>query len=172
MTAEFNFRATDAFLYVDTYRREILHPVARVQADLKRVEERPNGAALSPSRYFAELRALQHALQFVLKREEPGMVVLGEGGEDSTAVDAKTGAVKSARQLATDLQRCEEHGETLEVALKQVKARERELQGEIASRQQQIERMNLRLANSQSTITVLGVTLGVTGLVLVLVLFF
>jgi len=171
--AEFKFRASDAFVYVDSYRRAILHPLPRIQADIARVREHTEAAKLSPTRYFAELRALEHAANFVLKREEPGLVVLGESEEGVEVGDGKGGTVtKSAKQLATDLRRCEEHGETLEIALKQAKSREHELQTEIVAREQQIARMQRRLDNIQSTVTVLTATLGVTVVVLMLIIFF
>jgi predicted nucleic acid-binding Zn-ribbon protein len=173
MAAEFRFRATDAFVYVDTYRREILQPVPRIQSDLARVRERAEStdANLSPTRYFAELRALEHALNFVVKREEPNVVVLGHGDEEANLAEAKAGGAitKSAKQLAQELSRCEEHGETLEIALKQAKGREHELQAQIVSRDQQITRINYRLANSQSTVTVLTATLALVVVVLLLV---
>jgi hypothetical protein len=174
MSAEFKFRASDAFVYVDTYRRAILHPLGRVQSDLARAREHTETATLAPTRHFAEVRALEHAANFVLKREEPGLVVLGEAEEGIAIADPKAAGgtvVKSAKQLAAELHRCEEHGETLEISLKQAKGREHELQAEIVSRDQQIARINHRLSGAQSTVTVLTVTLGVTVLVLLLVIF-
>jgi chromosome segregation ATPase len=174
VTVEYKFRAADAFVYVDTYRRHILYPAPRVQADLNRVRERlldPN-QNLSPTRLYAELRAVEHALAFVIKREEPGLVLLGEGeGEGDMPVAAANGPGKSAKQLAHDLRLCEEHAETLELSLKQSKQREHELAAELQSREQYIERLKLRLETNQSTITVLSATLAVMVLVLVLVLF-
>ena len=174
MSSEFKFRATDAFVYVDTYRRAILQPIGRIQNDLARVRERATAgdANLSPTRYYAELRAYEHAFNFVSKRQEPNVVFLGED-EDAEVTDGKGGKVaKSAKQLAKELSVCEEHGETLEISLKQSKAREHELQTELVSRDQLIERINHRLANTQSTITVLTTTLAVTVIVLLMVMFF
>lgn len=173
VSAKFKFRAADAFVYVDTYRRHILYPAARVQTDLNLARERLLDAKsnLSPTRLYAELRGVEHALAFVTRREEPGLVVLGESEEGDLAPAGNITGGKSAKQLAHDLRVCEEHGETLELSLKQVKQREHALNVELQSREQLIARLNLRLETSQSAITVLSVALAVMVLVLALVLF-
>lgn len=172
MTAEFKFRAADAFVYVDTYRRHILYPAARVQTDLNRARDQliDPKSNLSPSRLYAELRALEHALAFVTRREEPGLVVLGESEEDTEALAANATGGKSAKQLAHDLRVCEEHSETLELSLKQARQREHELNAELQAREQHIARLQLRLETSQSTVTVLSAALAVAAVVLALVL--
>jgi len=169
-TAEFKFRAADAFAYVDTYRRHILYPAARVQVDVSQARERllsPQGT-LSPTRLYAELRAIEHALAFITKREDPGLVVLGESAEDLAPTGNGTG--KTAKQLAQELRVCEEHGETLETSLKQYKQREQEMGAELQAREQHIVRLKLREETAQSTITVLSASLVVTVLILVFVL--
>ncbi|MCK9530251.1 MAG: hypothetical protein M0R77_06775 [Gammaproteobacteria bacterium] len=170
-TAEFKFRAADAFAYVDTYRRHILYPATRVQVDVNQARERllDPQASLSPTRLYAELRALEHALAFVTKREDPGLVVLGESAEDLAPTGNGTGG-KTAKQLAQELRVCEEHGETLETSLKQYKQREQEMGAELQAREQHIVRLKLREETAQSTITVLSASLVVTVLILALVL--
>lgn len=179
MSGDFKFRAVDAFVYVDTYRRQILHPASRIQSDLRRINDQlmHPAANLSPTRLYAELRAYEHALNFVVKREEPGMVVLGETDDDVAQAQVNLNnndgkPLRSAKQLANDLRICEEHSETLDVSLRQAKTRESELLDEIREREHRIERINRRMANSQSTLTVLSVTLGVTVLALLLSVFF
>lgn len=168
--AEFRFRAADAFAYVDTYRRHILYPAPRVQADVDQAHERllDPQAGLSPTRLYAELRALEHALAFVTKREEPGLVVLGESSEDLAPTG--NGAGKTAKQLAQELRVCEDHSETLETSLKQYKQREQEIGAELQAREQQIVRLKLRMESAQSAITVLSATLVVSVLIVVLIL--
>lgn len=173
MTAEFKFYAADAFVYVDTYRRHILYPAARLQTDLNRVRERllDPKSELSPSRLYAELRGVEHALAFVLRREEPGLVVLGESEADVAALAGSINGGKSAKELANELRACEEQNQTLEISLKQAKQREQELSAELLSREQNIERLKRRLETSESTITVLSAALAVMIVLLTLALF-
>ncbi|MFA5529111.1 MAG: hypothetical protein WDA11_00445 [Thiohalomonadaceae bacterium] len=172
VSAKFKFRAADAFVYVDTYRRHILYPAARVQTDLNRARDQliDPKSNLSPTRLYAELRALEHALAFVTRREEPGLVVLGESEEDTASLAANATGGKSAKQLAHDLRVCEEHSESLELSLKQYKQREQELSTELQAREQYIARLKLRLETSQNTVTVLSAALAVAAVVLALVL--
>lgn len=159
MVAKYRFRASDAFTYVDTYRREILANADRIQDDLKRIQEEVWSASEAPSRVYAQLRAVEHALEFVVRREEPGLVVLGEtSGADEDESDSDSGESAEVTELKQALDKREAEVVTLQASLKHTKEKAADLEAEVVARDQQNRRLQHRLDSSQSTITVLSGT--------------
>lgn len=172
----YRFLANDAFVYVDTYRRLLMGAPPLIRSALEQLEEKTWSSNQAPSRLYAELRAHQHALERLLKEEEPGLVVLGEAGSDSeTGQDGpqqvRQAEAPAANDTREELMRCRGENEALEASLKQAKEREHELQGELVQRRHEIGRLERRLSYTHSTATVLGTTLAVVTIVLVFVLF-
>lgn len=86
MTAKVEqFSARDAFIYTDTYRKAIKQNAAAIATEKERLKEHVRHGGSRDSGYYAELRALEHAMNFVVRREEPKRVMLGEadGSSDS-----------------------------------------------------------------------------------------
>ena len=99
------FSAKDAFIYTDTYRKAVKMNASTIATEKERLKARYRQSGGSSNAYYAELRALEHAMNYVVKREEPKQVVLGElddlpKEESSEEVEAKfTARLAEARVI-------------------------------------------------------------------------
>lgn len=144
------FMAADAVAYIDTYRRLIMHTPGEITAAKERLQDRMHEMNLVPARLYAELRAHEHALNFVLKKQEPGMVILG---------DAKDGAENDVATAAQDEERrkLEEEAADLRRHLKRAAQREHELEAELVMQGQEVARLQRKLAQTYNSVAVGGV---------------
>lgn len=171
----YRFLASDAFVYVDTYRRLLLGAPPLIRSALEQLEAKTWSASDAPPRLYAELRAHQHALERLLKDEEPGLVVLGETGSGGEAAkggpEQRQQPVRATNETREELRHCREEKEALEASLKQAKEREQELQGDLVQRRHEIGRLERKLSYTHSTAKVLGTTLVFVSTMLLFVLF-
>lgn len=146
------FMASDAFAYVDTYRRLVMNPPGDITASRERLEAKMLEMNLVPPRLYAELRAHEHAFAFVTKQQEPGMVTLGEQkGEDSGALAA---AAEQRRELEDEI-------DELRKRLRQAAQREQELEADVVLRRQEVGILQRKLAQANNSAAVVGVVLGI-----------
>lgn len=150
------FMASDGFAYVDTYRRQVMNPPGDVKASMERLQERMHGMNLVPPRLFAELRAHEHALNFLLKQQDPGMVLLGEAAAAAT----DTADADARQELDDALAELRRH-------LKQAAQREHELQVELVQKNQELSRLNRKLTETYNSVGVGGFAVVVIVLVLI-----
>ncbi len=151
------FMASDAFAYVDTYRRLVMNTPGDITASKERLREKMLEMNLVPPRLYAELRAHEHAFNFVTKQQDPGMVNLGEQGGDEAAGAAK--AADARREL-------EEEISGLRKELRKAAQREQELEAETVMQRQEMGRLQRRVAQANNNAAVIGVFLGIIVLVL------
>jgi predicted RNase H-like nuclease (RuvC/YqgF family) len=153
------FMAGDAVAYVDTYRRLIMNTPGDITASRERLEARMHEMNMVPSRLYAELRAHEHAVNFVLKKQEPGMVTLGEAVEGSDGTTDLTARAEELRQLedeVVDLRR------NLRMAAQQ----QHELETELVVQSQEVGRLKRKLEQTYNSVAVGGVAVIVVLLVL------
>ncbi|MGM0593501.1 MAG: hypothetical protein ACQETD_03100 [Pseudomonadota bacterium] len=147
------FNASEVFAYVDTYRSGIHKSAEILREDKEKLEKRYWEQQNPDPRMLAELRALEHALLYVEKGEEPGVVVLAGGGADGGT-------------SAAELKECQEQlehyaGERVryEQKIKQLKNQGEELHTEAVRYRQQWQILQRRLAQSNSTFVVVVMTM-------------
>jgi|GEM_PF-1319320 len=154
-TPTYRFRASDALVYADTFRRLRLESARDISNGIERVRERMFEMNSPPPRLYAELRAHEHALAFVLKREEPGMVILGESEPDE---ESEEGAL--AREMARQAEQrreLESEVERLRGQLRQARQQADELEGRLVQSQQAQASLRRRLSQAHANTAVLGV---------------
>ncbi|WP_127474735.1 hypothetical protein [Sulfurivermis fontis] len=153
------FMAGDAVAYVDTYRRLIMNTPGDISAAKERLEARMREMNLVPSRLYAELRAHEHALNFVLKKQEPGMVVLGEARDDSESAAGVAAHDEEKRRL-------EDEVSELRRNLKRAAQQQHELEAELIVQSQEVARLKNKLAQTYNSVAVGGVAVVVVLAVL------
>lgn len=164
------FSARDAFLYTDTYRKAVKMNAATIATEKERLKERYRSGGGIDSNYYAELRALEHAMNHVVKGEEPRQVLLGEldgSGKDSE----KDPAAKLTARLA-DVQKVlskeKEDKESLKKDLKKVGDAYQKLQAEAGELRKITVRLRRKLSQTSSTFGVVGFAMFVVIVVLTL----
>lgn len=153
------FMASDAMAYVDTYRRLVMNTPGDITAARERLEAKIRDMNLVPARLFAELRAHEHALNFVLKKQEPGMVTLGEAQADTESAAGIAARDQERRQLEDEMAE-------LRRTLKKAAQREHELETELVMQQQELNRLKRKLAQTYNSVAVGGVAMVVVLLAL------
>jgi hypothetical protein len=153
------FMAADAVAYVDTYRRLIMNTPGDITAARERLEARMLEMNLVPSRLYAELRAHEHACNFVLKKQEPGMVVLGDAKEEGDGAAVAVARDDERRQL-------EEEAADLRRKLRAAAQQQHELETELVVQSQEVGRLKRKLAQTYNSVAVGGVAVIVVLLVL------
>jgi len=166
------FSAKDAFIYTDSYRKAIKLSAATIATDKERLKERfRRGGGLDPS-YYAELRALEHALNYVVKGEEPGDVVLGE--LDGTDKQQDDDPVAKLTARIGELQKVEirekEEKERLRKDLKTVGEAYQRLQQEATELRNLTTRLRRKVSQTSSTFGVVGFAMFVVIVVLMVVM--
>ncbi len=153
------FMASDAMAYVDTYRRLIMTTAGDIAASKERLEAKMGEMNLVPPRLYAERSAHEHALNFVQKKQEPGMVTLGETPVDSQSIAAIAERDQARRQLEDELA-------GLRRQLQQTMQREHELESALVVRGQEAARLQRKLAQTYNSVAVGGVAVVTVLLVL------
>ena len=147
------FQAQDVFIYVDTYRKSILKSAAILSEHIERLEKQYWNETQSDPKMVAELRAMQDALRYVAKGEEPGLVTLGDVNVErqSGTGSASTEELKECRATVESLSA---QREQLEQRLRQIRNQDSELQGYVVHARQQVLTCRRRLVQSNSTFVV------------------
>jgi hypothetical protein len=158
-------QAGDIFFYVDNYRRLIRKSIGEINREKELYEEKFWQSEFVGSRYYAGLRAFEHAINYVLKREDPGMVLFGEEGEEETSKEQQDELFEAACRKVRDEKQAEV--DDLKRQLQQASDKEQGMQGELVQREQQIRTLARRMESAQSTYVVL---IGAMGLIIAVLL--
>ncbi len=158
------FMANDAIAYVDAYRRWLLEQPSAISTAKDKYQNELYDMEVVSSRNWAELRAMEHALHYKVKKEEPGLVVLGDKPPEDSTGETMSPQLKKALEEKDSL---EEQNRALVRQLRAANERQIELQGEVVQREQQAKRAERKLSQAYSTFTVSGVT----GVIVLLLLF-
>ena len=164
------FFASDAFIYTDTYRKAIKLSAATIATEKERLKGRARSASGGfDSRYYAELRGLEHAVDFLIRREEPKLVLLGEKEADgASAEDREAKLSGSLVEVQKLLIREKEQKEKLKTDLKAVGNAYAKLQAESMQLRQLSTRLQRKVAQTSSTFGVVGFAMFVVIVVLLL----
>lgn len=154
------FQAQDAFTYVDTYRKSILKSASILTDSIDRLEKQYWDENQSDPKLVAELRAMQDALKYVTKGEEPGLVTLGDVNVERQATPSNE-ELDDCRASVSSLL---DQREQLEQRIRQLRNQDSELQGYVVHARQQLLVYRRRLVQSNSTFVVV-----VTAMFLVIV---
>lgn len=154
------FMASDAMAYVDTYRRLVMSTPGDITASKERLEAKMREMNMVPPRLYAERCAHDHALNFVQKRLDPGMVTLGEAADQTDTTDSTSTAAQEQHQLLED----ELAG--LRRQLKQAAQHAHELEADLVVKSQELGRLHRKLAQTYNSVAVGGVAVIVVLLVL------
>ncbi len=151
------FQARDAFTYVDLYRRLKVESADYVTKQRQRLVERFWNVQEATPRYWAELRAHEHALDWIMHRREPGLVVLGE--TDEAGNPPETAEAAATKRRVEELRQCREENSALARQIQQFQQLEHEFQATLVQKNQEIARVERKLSQTQSTSAVVGLTL-------------
>ncbi len=147
------FQAQDVFIYVDTYRKSILKSATILSEHIDRLEKQYWSENQSDPKMVAELRAMQDALRYVAKGEEPGLVTLGD-----VNVERQPGAgsvsAEELNECRATVESLSVQREQLEQRLRQIRNQDSELQGYVVHARQQVLTCRRRLVQSNSTFVV------------------
>ncbi len=157
------FFAQDAFAYVDSYRRYSLDQPPTITDAKDRLEDQMAHMDMIPTRAWAELRGMEHALRFKLKRTEPGVVVLGE----SAGILDKEGRLlpPDAGRRSAEVKQLQEERDRLQTELLNYKAHIKQLEEYIheqevllAKARQDSATLKRRLEQSYGYFVISGIT--------------
>lgn len=162
-----SFESRDAMVYVDTYRRLRLEEGSSIERSKQRLMEKYWNVAQAPTRYYAELRAHEHALAFVTRRQEPGLVVLGdivaepEPGSETESEEARMIAALSEtiKAKGEEIGNLTAQAARLNAQIATMEEEHRDAKAEIANKEQQLRRLRERLMQTNSTFMVVGAML-------------
>jgi chromosome segregation ATPase len=165
------FSAKDAFLYTDTYRKAVKMNASTIAHEKERLKERYRHTGGSDSSYYAELRGLEHAMNYVVKNEEPKLVILGEadGSKKEPEVDKEAQLTARLAEMQRKVSAEKESKEKLKKDLKSVGEAYKRLQAEAIELRQTAMRLQRRMAQSTSTFGVVVFALTVVIVVLLVV---
>lgn len=164
-----SFYATDAFAYVDTYRRGVLNHASRIEGEKERLEEKMWQMNIVPSRLWAEWRAYVHALAFVNENQDPSLVYLGPDDEVPEEVDGDP--AQAIAGLREELEGKEDEIEELTKKVSRAKELEQDYQVELVRKNQEINKLNRRLTQTYASIYIITATMTVITLILLAVRF-
>ena len=160
------FLASDAFTYVDTYRNSILRSASTLSGEKDRLQNKFWESSSVDSRFYAELRAVEHALNYVLQGAEPGMVILGEPSKDG-AEGMPQAELDECKQA---LQEVSQDKSKLDKAYRQLAGQAQQLQAQLVQQRQEANALRRRLAQNNSTFVVIAMTMFAVILTLLWVL--
>lgn len=149
------FDAKDAFTYVDLYRNSIRKRAAILKEELEVKQKHLWEEKALPKHFYAELRALEDALQHVTKGGEPGWVVLGDPAE-AVEQDCDPAELEACLQQHAQLN---EERLALEKKLKQALAKHEEFQATLVSQRQEMTTLQRKLEQNNSTFMVVVATM-------------
>ncbi len=166
------FSARDAFIYTDAYRKAVKMSASTVATEKERLKERARRGGGIDSSYYAELRGLEHAMNHVVKGEEPKQVILGE--LDGSSVESEEDKTAKLSARLSDAQKIlskeKEEKEKLKKDLKTVGEAYSKLQAETMELRNLTARLQRKIAQTSSTFGVVGFAMFVVIVVLLLVL--
>ena len=164
------FSAKDAFIYTDTYRKAVKMSASTIATEKERLKERAHRGSGIDSHYYAEMRALEHAMNKVVKGEEPKQVLLGEANsshvETAAEVEAKFTTRLSSVQMVLNKEK--EDKEKLKKDLKAVGDAYATLKARATELNQLTARLQRKVRQTSSTFGVVGFAMFVVIVVLVL----
>lgn len=164
------FSAKDAFIYTDTYRRAIGQTAASITTEKERLKERLRRGEGGDSCFYAELRALEHAMSFVVKREEPRYVLLGEVDGGAEPLEARESRLNDRiNELQGMLNQEKAEKEKLKKDLSSVGEAYGKLQVETGDLRNLVARLQRKVVQTSSTFGVVGFALFVVIVVLLVV---
>jgi chromosome segregation ATPase len=150
------FSARDAFIYTDTYRQAIKLNAAAIATDKERLKERIRRGGGRDSAYYAELRALEHAMNHVVRSEEPKRVLLGEAdGTTEAVVDHEAQLTAQLVEVQRQLGKEKLDKEKLKGDLKTVGDAYATLQARAAELSQLVVRLTRKVERTSSTFGVI-----------------
>lgn len=166
------FSAKDAFIYTDTYRKAVKMGASSIATEKERLKDRAHRAGSINSHYYAELRALEHAMNHVVKGEEPKKVLLGEadGGNVETAEEREVKLTARLSSVQNILSKEKEEKEKLKKDLKVVGDAYATLQVRATELNQLVARLQRKVRQTSSTFGVVGFSMFVVIVVLLLVM--
>ncbi len=162
------FLASEAFAYVDTYRNSILKSASALNSEKERLNNKFWESSTVDLRYYAELRAVEHALDYVLKGTDPGTVILGE-----PAAEAEGEGAPAAEELEECRQTLQELGQEkgkLDKSYRQLVGQAQQLQAQLVQQRQEANALKRRLTQNNSTFVVIAMTMFTVILTLLWVL--
>jgi hypothetical protein len=148
------FYASEAFSYVDAYRSGTHKTAEILREEKEKLDKKYWENDSAPAELVAELRGIEHALNYVVKGEEPGLVRLGDGapGEGGSSAAELNECRETLQLLSNERNR-------LEQKLKQSKNQGQELQAEMIRARQQSQALRRRLVQNNSTFVVVVATM-------------
>jgi len=155
------FEAREAFSYVDTYRSGIQKTAEILNEEKEKLEQRYWDTPDADRALVAQLRATEDALNYVVKGEEPGVVVLS----DAPSGEGDGGDGAELAECRESLQSINHQRNLLDQKVKQLKNQGQELQGEVIRARQAAVILQRRLSQSNSTFVVVVATMFVVILV-------
>ena len=164
------FSARDAFTYTDTYRKASKMNAADIATERERFKERYRRGGGTDSSYYAELRGFEHAMNFVVKSEEPTVVTLGEldGTTREGTVDKEAQFLARLADVQRELSKEKSSKEKLKQDLKKVGDAYAKLNAEAVELRQLTARFRRKVAQTSSTFGVVGFAMFVVIVVLLL----
>jgi hypothetical protein len=144
------FQAQDAFIYVDTYRKSILKSASILADSIERLDKQYWEESQSDPKLVAELRAMQDALRYVAKGEEPGLVTLGDVNVERQS-NPSNEELSDCRATVSSLT---DQREQLEQRIRLLRNQDSELSGYVVHARQQLQVYRRRLVQSNSTFVV------------------
>lgn len=148
------FEAREAIAYVDAYRSGIQKTAEILADDKEKLEKLYWESNHADRELVAKLRGVEHALNYVVKGEAPGIVVLG----DAPATEGGESGAELAECRET-LQSIHHQRNLLDQKVKQLKNQGQELQAEVVRSRQQSLFLQRRLVQSNSTFVVVVATM-------------
>lgn len=167
------FSAKDAFTYTDTYRRAIKMDAATIATEKERLIGRARTSGGGNSGYYAELRALEHAMNHLVKGAEPGTVLLGEGevSEDGESEEEKIARLTAKlAQVQANVKNEEEQKRQLKKDLKAVGDAYSKLQATANELNQMTARLQRKVRTTSSTFGVVTFTMFMVIVALLMVI--
>ena len=164
------FSARDAFTYTDTYRKAIKLSAAAIATEKERLKERYRRGGGTDSSYYAELRGLEHAMNHVVKGEEPQKVILGElDGTSKNSVEAREEKLQAQLvDVQRRLSKEKEDKERLKKDLKTVGEAYNKLQVEATALSKAVMQLRRKVTQTSNTFGVVGFSMFVVIVVLLL----
>lgn len=153
------FMASDGMAYVDTYRKLLLQPPGDVTESLERLKTKMFEMNMVPPRLYAELRAHEHALNYLVKRQDPGMVILGEAKAEPTAQEVAAAENEEVERLEDELKDAQKK---LKIATQHI----HDVEAELVMKRQEAARLQRKIAQTYNSVAVAGVAMVVVMLVL------
>lgn len=150
------FEAREVFAYVDAYRSGIGKTAEILREEKEKLEKRYWESNYADRQLVAQLRGVEHALNYVEKGEEPGVVVLGDAPSGETQEGESGGALAECQEVVQSLS---SQRNLLDQKVKQLKNQGQELQAEVIHARQRSLILQRRLVQSNSTFVVVVATM-------------